>query len=248
MKKTLLAFILPLTLAMIGCRSHYEVSSITRTRILIDSKYDNADNQAQKFLEPYAHKVDSIMSPVVGQAARDMYSRRPESALSNLLSDILVWGSARFNEKPDFAVYNMGGIRAAIAKGNVTVGDIVDVAPFENKLCLLTLSGSKVTELFQQIASVGGEGVSHGVNLVISANHKLISATVNGKPIDPNASYRIATLDYLAQGNDKLEAFKNKTNTLSPQTENNNVRYIIMDYFRAKGTVDATTEGRIVVK
>lgn len=248
MKKTLLAFILPLTLALAGCRTHYEVSSISRTRILIDSRYDTTDTASLKFLEPYAHKVDSIMSPVVGHVTRDMTSHRPESGLSNLLSDILIWGSARFNEKPDFAVYNMGGIRAALAKGPVTVGDIVDVAPFENKLCVLTLSGSQVTKLFEQIASVGGEGVSHGVNLVISADHRLVSATVGGKPVDPNAQYRIATLDYLAQGNDKLEAFKSKTNTLSPQTEENNVRYIIMDYFRAKGTVDATTEGRIVVK
>ncbi len=248
MKKIILAFILPATLILTGCRAHYEVSSITRERILIDSRYNTNDSASNNFLKPYAHKVDSLMSPVVGIAAHDLYSHRPESELSNLLSDILIWGATRFNEKPDFAVYNMGGIRAALAKGNVTVGDVLDVAPFENKLCILTLSGKRVLELFEQIASVGGEGVSHGVKLIISANHKLVSSSVNGKPIDPNASYRIATLDYLAQGNDKLEAFKYKTEVLSPQTEINNVRYIIMDYFRAKGTVDATQEGRIVIK
>ena len=218
---------------MAGCRSHYEVSEITRSRILIDSRYDTQDTEAHKFLAPYTHKVDSLMSPVVGSAARDLTVRRPESTLSNLLSDILVWGSARFGEHPDFAVYNMGGIRASLAK---------------DKLCLLTLTGAQVTRLFEQIAAVGGEGVSHEVALVISSDHKLVSATVGGKPIDPNASYRIATLDYLAQGNDKLDAFKQKTQLVSPQTEENNVRHIIMDYFRTHGTVDAAIEGRIKVQ
>lgn len=248
MKKARIALALAAALMMTGCKTHYEVSQVTRSRILIDSKYDNSTSEAAAFLAPYAQKVDSLMSPVVGYAASDMSAHRPESSLSNLLSDILVWGSSRFNETPHFAVYNMGGIRAALSKGKVTIGDVVDVAPFENKLCLLTLKGSDVLELFAQIASVGGEGVSKGVALVIDANRQLVSATLNGKPIDPNADYRIATLDYLAQGNDKLEAMKKHTNLLSPQTEDNNVRFIIMDYFRAHKTVDATTEGRIIIK
>ena len=145
----------------------------------------------------------------------------------------------------------MGGIRAAFAKGRVTYGDVVDVAPFENKICFLTLTGTKVKELFQQIASTGGEGVSHGVNLVISGR-KLLDCRLNGEPIDDNKTYRVATLDYLAQGNDKLEAFKSGTDVVSPQTQENNVRFIIMNYFRdqmAQGkAVSREVEGRIIVK
>ena len=64
-------------------------------------------------------------------------------------------------------------------------------------------------------------------------------------------SYRIATLDYLAQGNDGLIALKEGTNLLSPQTTENNVRFIIMNYFReqekAGRLVDSQMEGRIVL-
>lgn len=238
-----------MALAGLGsCRSHYEVTQLQRSRILVDSRYDVAHSEAAQWLAPYAARVDSLMSPVVGMAACDMAARRPESPLSNLLSDILVWGAQRMGEQPDLAVYNMGGIRAALSRGKVTIGDVLDVAPFENKLCLLSLSGERLLELFGQIASVGGEGVSHGVALVINGRGRLVSASLHGKPIDPQATYRIATLDYLAQGNDKLEAFKAKTHVVSPQEETNNVRYIIMDYFRAKGTVESHTEGRIVIK
>lgn len=125
-------------LAAASCSTHYEVSSVSRSRILIDSRYDKADEELETFMSPYRQKVDSVMSPVVGLAARPLESHQPESPLSNLLSDILVWAGKDFGETPDFAVYNVGGIRASLAKGEVTYGDILDVAPFENRLCFLT--------------------------------------------------------------------------------------------------------------
>src|SRR3712207_513981 len=243
-----------MSLVVLGsCKSQYQPDSIRRTRILIDSRYDaHPDPMAMQVIGKYQPTVDSVMSPVVGYAANDMAARQPESNLSNLLADIVVWGGKAFNEQPDFSVYNMGGIRAALSKGKVTYGDVLDVAPFENKICFMTLSGAKVIELFQQIALLGGQGVSHGVEMAFSADHKMTSLTINGKTVDPAASYRIATLDYLAQGNDGLTAFQAGTNILSPQEERNNVRYIIMDYFREKmkagEKVSSKVEGRIVRK
>ena len=236
-----------------GCASHYELASVKRTRILVDSRYDAAsDATAAKFMEPYKHRVDSVMGPVVGEVDHDMTAHRPESDLSNLLADIMVWGAKDYHEKVDFGVYNMGGIRAALSKGKVTYGDVLDIAPFENKICFVTLTGAKVLELFSQMAHTGGEAVSHGVELVFTRDHKLKSARLNGKEIDPKASYRIATLDYLAQGNDKMEAFKSATNVVSPQESSNNTRFIIMNYFKeqtAQGkVVNAHKEGRIRVE
>jgi 2',3'-cyclic-nucleotide 2'-phosphodiesterase (5'-nucleotidase family) len=164
----------------------------------------------------------------------------------------MMWTGQFFNEQPQFAVYNIGGIRAALAEGKVTYGDIVDVAPFENKVCFLTLTGEKVLELFQQIAHRGGEGLSHGVQLRITKDGKLLSARLNGKEIDPQAKYRIVTLDYLSQGNDEMVAFKAATDLVSPQEEKNNVRYYIIDYFRAMQkagkSVESSVEGRVVVE
>ena len=236
-----------------SCRSHYVMSGIERSRILVDSRYDALnDAQADAFIAPYKHVVDSMMSPVVGEVAKYMAAHRPESELSNLLADILMWAAERYGEKPVFGVYNMGGIRAGLAKGKVTYGDVLDVAPFENKIAFLTLSGEKVLELFQQMALSGGEAVSHGVQLVITKDHQLKSAKINGEDVDPNASYRIVSIDYVIQGNDRMEAFKAKTNVNSPQEERNNLRYIIMDYFREQmqqgQVVDREIEGRIIVE
>uniref|UniRef100_A0AB33J2X3 5'-nucleotidase n=1 Tax=Prevotella sp. GTC17254 TaxID=3236794 RepID=A0AB33J2X3_9BACT len=236
---------------MASCHSHYQLTDIQRTRIVVDKRYDQPqDTEAAAFLHPYRQQVDSIMGPVVGRLAKNMSARRPESTLSNLLADIMVWGGKAFNERPVIGLYNMGGIRAGLPKGNVTVGDVVGVAPFENKICFITLSGEALMELFGNIASVGGEGVSKGVAMKIK-DHKLVSVTLNGQPIDPKAQYRIATIDYLVQGNGNMTAFKRGTDLLSPQGKENDTRFIIMNYFKemqaAGKVIDSNIEGRIVV-
>ena len=214
-----------------ACKTHYEVASIQRTRIVVDSRYDGQpDQKAAEFLKPYKHVVDSVMGPVVGRSAKYMTAQRPEGTLSNLLSDILVWAGKDYGEKPDFGLYNMGGVRADLPKGDVTYGDVLDIAPFENKIAFGTMTGAAVLELFAQIASTGGEGVSSSVRLVITKGGQLVSATINGEPVDPAKSYRLTTIDYLLGGTE---------------------RFVIMNYFREMQKqgkeVDAKIEGRVTI-
>lgn len=251
-KTTMLALA---TMAMLasGCQSHYEVASVQRSRILVDARYDaKPDKQAAEFLKPYKHVVDSIMGPVVGRSAKYMTAQRPEGELSNLLADILVWAAKDYGEKVDFGVYNMGGVRADLPKGTVTYGDVLDIAPFENKIAFGTMTGAEVLELFGQMAAVGGEGVSHSVRMVITKDGKLESATINGEAIDPAKEYRLTTIDYLLGGTDKMEAMKKCRNVNAPKDASNNSRFIIMNYFRdmlKQGKeVNAEIEGRVTIK
>ncbi len=254
MNKPLMKALLALSLlTLTACSTHYQLAGISRSRIVIDSRYDaSPDAATTAVLAPYKLKVDSVMMPVVGTVARDMAAVRPESDLSNLLADILVWAGRNYDEKPVLGVYNMGGIRAALTKGDVTYGDVLAIAPFENKIAFITLTGEQLMELFGQIARRGGEGVSHGTELVITADGNLVSARLHGKDIDPKANYRVVTIDYLVQGNDGLTAFPKGSGLVSPQEESNNSRFIIMDYFKAKAAkgeaVDAHVEGRVKIK
>lgn len=245
-------------LLMSSCApKHYQLTGVERSRIIIDSRYDqNPDEAAVKFLEPYKRMNDSIMGPVVGQVAHNMHAARPESDLSNLMADILIWAAKDYNEEPVLAVYNMGGIRADLTKGIVTYGDVLDVAPFENRICFTTFTGETLMKLFRQIAYRGGEGVSKGVELVIKMDDKgetgeLVSAKLNGQEIDPQAEYRVTTINYLLEGNDGMPAFLEGKNSVAPQDASNNTRFLLMNYFRdkyARGEmVDAHVEGRIKV-
>ena len=253
MVKRTTIYLLMSMLLLTSCKHHYEVASMQRSRILVDSRYDaQPDQKAADFLKPYKHQVDSVMGPVVGQSARYMTAQRPEGTLSNLLADILVWAGKDYGEKPDFGIYNMGGVRADLPKGKVTYGDVLDVAPFENKISFITLKGDVLLELFGQIAKTGGEGMSRAVRLVITKDGQLVSATINGEPIDPQKEYRVTTIDYLLGGTDKMEAFKKGTHINAPKDASNNTRFIIINYFREMQkqgkVVDAEIEGRVVVK
>ena len=242
------------TLMMVSCATkHYQLTGVERSRIIIDSRYDqHPDEAAATFLAPYKRVNDSIMGPVMGQVAHNMHPKRPESDLSNLLSDILMWAAKDYNEQPVLGIYNMGGIRADLTKGDVTYGDILDVAPFENKISFVTLTGEQLMKLFSQIAKRGGEGVSKGLELVITKDGQLISAHLHGKDIDPKSEYRVTTINYLLEGNDGMSAFTEGSNKVAPTDKSNNTRYLIMNYFRDKQSqgeiVDAKVEGRIIIK
>lgn len=242
------------SLLLLSCApKHYQLSDIERTRIIVDSRYDqNPDEASVKFLEPFKRVNDSIMGPVVGEVAHNMHSTTPESDLSNLLADILVWASKQYREQPVLGIYNMGGIRADLTKGKVTYGDVLDVAPFENKICFITLTGENVLNLFRQIAKRGGEGVSHGVELVITRDGKLVSSRLHGQEIDPKAEYRVATINYLIEGNDGMPALKEGLNVVAPEEKSNNTRFLIINYFKdhqARGiAVDSKVEGRIKIQ
>lgn len=229
-----------------GCASQYGIVGVERTRMLVDSRYDGrVSEEAEAFLAPYKQKVDSVTRPVVGRAACYMAPYSPESALSNLLPDILMWAAKDYGEKPDFAVYNIGGMRAAIAEGDVTVGDIFDVAPFDNKICFVTLSGEKVLELFRQIAGNGGEGVSREIRLRMKKDGELTGLTIGGKEVEPTRDYRVATIDFVAQGNDNMTAFGSSRMVNSPQENSNNVRVLIENYFREAADNGVAVEGKI---
>lgn len=242
------------TLLLGSCApKHYQLASVERTRIIVDSRYDkNPDEKAAQFIIPYKKVNDSIMAPIMGRVAHNMHPERPESDLSNLVSDILIWAAKDYNEQPVLGIYNMGGIRADLIKGDVTYEDVLSVAPFENKIAFTTLSGESLLKLFRQIAHRGGEGVSKGTELVITKDGQLVSARLHGQEIDPKASYRVVTIHYLLEGNDGMTAFTEGKDNVAPQDANNNSRYLIMNYFKdmqARGeVVDAQVEGRIRIK
>ena len=254
-KQSLLGLFVILTVA--SCvPKHYHLTSVERSRIIVDNRYDqHPDEQATAFLAPFKQVNDSIMAPIVGKVAHNMHATRPESDLSNLMSDILIWASRDYNEQPAFAIYNMGGIRADLTKGDVTYENVLSIAPFENKICFVTLTGEQLMQLFRQIAYRGGEGVSKGVELVITSAEtggELVSARLHGQEIDPQANYRVCTINYLLEGNDGMSTLKLGTDKVAPQEASNNTRFLIMNYFRdmmKQGiVVDAQVEGRIKVK
>ena len=205
-----ISFSLVTLLVLTGCKSaQYQLLSVAPHRYEITKALDaHPDARATAFIVPYHVGVDSLRMPYIGESEQYMASYRPESLLSNWVADAFVAAAKRMGYEADFGLCNIGGLRAALPQGRVCRGDIMEIAPFENHFTIVKLKGSDVMELMKNIATVKGEGVSSVVRVVITQSGQLESAAINGEPVDPERIYTIATLDYVAEGNDKLVAMK----------------------------------------
>ncbi len=233
-----------------ACGSSYKLAEVSGSKMEMNSTWDNPpDAAAMAVLHQYKEKIDSIMSPVVGYSAMDMPQLRPGSALSNLVSDVLRQSAQEYMDIPaDIGLMNIGGLRSTLKKGDITYGDIFEILPFENSLCVLMMRGTVIKELMENIVSVYGEGISNA-RIVASPDREIIECTVGGQPIDDNKLYAVATLDYLAEGNDKLVAFrKAEEKFCRPEVT---IRQIFLNYVqgltREGKQVTADEEPRVIL-
>ena len=211
----------------------------------LDKKVDPAFSQ---MIDTYSAAVAAEMDKVIGYCPQAIRKGTPESPLSNLTADALVWMAEEYyGVKADVALYNTGGIRAEISAGDLTVGDVYAVYPFDNVLSVANLKGKDLKKLFEYVASSGGLPINKDVRMVISGN-KVKSVTVNGKTINDNQTYTVATIDYLMNlGRYGLENATNRRDASE----------IIRDYFVAYfhhlaqengGEITASKDGRIKVE
>jgi 2',3'-cyclic-nucleotide 2'-phosphodiesterase (5'-nucleotidase family) len=153
--------VLAVALLLVSCHSSYEVTKVEGGRIPMNSVWDaEPDAEAVALLAPYKARMDSVMYHVVGTAEMSMDRFRPESLLSNLIADVLREAAVEVLGKPaDMGLINIGGIRNSLTEGDITTENIYEILPFENSLCVLTMKGSAMKHLFENIAVRLGEGV-----------------------------------------------------------------------------------------
>lgn len=246
MLKKILFLLLLLSPAALGAQQ-YRVRSFCWNRLEVTDSLDaSPSDEALSLLAPYKVRVDSIMAPVLGLSRTAMSGGRPESLLGNWAADVMVeGGTATGLDRPDMGLFNVGGLRANMPDGVVTRGDIMLISPFENYLVVLEMKGRDVLELMRNIVAAGGEAVSSSVRIEATPERQLLSATIDGKEIDPKRIYTVATIDYLSEGNDKMYALKK---AVKRHEIGILAREIMMEYVLKHRVIDSRLEGRIVVR
>ena len=187
----------------------------------IDADYD------QKFAE----------SAVDLNGAKAPGNRTEETNLGDLITDAMMWAIKTKAPGVDMnnavAITNGGGIRAAIAKGDITKKDVNTVLPFGNTLAVVYVKGSELLEALEVSTyctpkSLGGFPQFAGMEVELNtaceydANdttypgstyfgpksiNRITIKTVNGKAFDKDATYAVITNDFLAAGGDTYYAF-----------------------------------------
>jgi 2',3'-cyclic-nucleotide 2'-phosphodiesterase (5'-nucleotidase family) len=244
-KKILLSIVI--CISLLSC-SHktWQITQATSTKIPLDASTEPlADKNYQSYLLPVKQKVDEKMNVVIGQASETMKGYAPESLLSNFTADVYRQSATEFlGEKVDISVVNLGGLRTVVNVGDITIGKIFELMPFENELVIVWLKGDKLLQLLQFFASVGGEGVS-GIRMEIR-NNKAINITIDGKALDTAKAYSIATNDYLAAGNDKMTQLAQNEKRVNTGIK---IRDMLLNYIKnetQKGNkIQSKLDGRI---
>lgn len=188
------------------------------------------------------------LKQVVGFSERGMYSRGGNTPLANFATDAMLdCAEGIFGVKADLAILNSGGIRASVPQGKVLKDDIVSIFPFRNYIVLVEWPGSVLLSWLEQQAARYPQPLS-GVEMTIR-DHKLVSASVGGKAIDPDAVYRLVTIDFLLGSGDNMRLAQGAKDIRRTQVL---VFDVIMDKIKAltaEGkTLDAEPDGRIIVE
>lgn len=250
MKKSIIYISALLLFASCGSKQKYAVWKMDGERIPVVAT-NHPDVSMMELVEKYKTKLDSEMNIVIGQSSQDMPFASPESLLTNLTSDVMRQLDKKYTDGAtiDFTVMNVNGHRASMPKGNITVGTIYEIYSFDNELAIVKLKGNDVESLFKSYARMGGAGISANVKLVISKDGHLISAAIDGQPVDPAKTYNIITLDYLADGNDGMDAFKEAVSVYKPGII---LRDYMMDYVKEQtkrgNVISSKLDGRITVQ
>ncbi|MNY21853.1 Endonuclease YhcR precursor [compost metagenome] len=152
----------------------------------------------------------------------------------------------RERAKAEIGIMNAGGLRAALQPGPITVGDVFTIFPFDNALVTIDVDGATLKGFIDKAAATPGRAAQlqySGVTFAV-AGGKASDIRVNGTPLDPKRFYKVATIDYLAQGNDGYEAFASGKNY---QATGKVLRDVIIEAITARPTLIPPATGRIRV-
>ncbi|MGE5578217.1 MAG: bifunctional metallophosphatase/5'-nucleotidase [Syntrophothermus sp.] len=165
------------------------------------------DAAAAAVVDRYNKDLAPVMAEVLGNApAEILRNYDQESALGNMVADIM-----RQAAGTQMAFTNAGGLRADVPAGPVTLGKIWEVMPFDNTIVTMELTGAQVLEVLKNKSK--GMVQSSGLRFkydpaALGDTRAILEVTLlDGKPLDPNQVYTVATNNFMASGGDNFTAF-----------------------------------------
>jgi 2',3'-cyclic-nucleotide 2'-phosphodiesterase (5'-nucleotidase family) len=192
--------------------------------------------------------VQPILGEQVGVAAALVdRSRGAESKMGNFVSDAI-----RATYQVDVALQNSGGLRADFQPGPITKGHVFAVLPFGNLVVTGKLKGSDLLAALENgVSDVSGtagrfiqlSGVRFAFDASKPVGQRVLWAVLSdGRALDPNATYSVATNDFMQVGGDGYTSLSRMTEFASREQ----LWEVAANYVASVGTVDPQVEGRII--
>ncbi|KAG5677132.1 hypothetical protein PVAND_006914 [Polypedilum vanderplanki] len=225
-------------------------------------------------LQKYRPAVLALQTEVVGQTRVNLEGscRRVECNLGNFIADSMVdWNALRYDgigwTDAAIGIIQGGGVRASITRtvsGNITMEDIATVLPFDSKVVVIEITGETLLKAFEHSVARYTEGEGRGeflqysgVQIEYDMNRESGNRVVNVKVLCAycevpqledlvlHKTYRIVMQDFLANGGDGYEMFKNSQVGIETETVDVDV---LKSYMLKKSPIYPAVEWRITIK
>lgn len=239
-----------------------KVVEATGEPIIIDGQVVENEAVVSRLVE-LAKPLDEIRNKVVAESGDLIDGNREvcrvrECPMGNLVADAML---ERVSDQGiDIALMNSGGIRASIDKGEITMGEVLTVLPFQNTLATFEISGADLLVALEngvsQVEEVQGRfpqvaGMTYSFDAAKPASEGRISDVMIAKdgeyqPLDPAATYGVVSNNYVRGGGDGYDVFADKADNVYDYGPN--LEDVVADYLVANAPYAPMTDGRIVAE
>ena len=231
--------------------------------ILLDASIEQ-DPKVLAQVKMLALPVEALRAEVIGSTTTDLDGERSscrfnECTMGDLVADAI--RASQASEGVQIVITNGGGIRSSLNAGDITVGGVLEVLPFNNTVATFGLKGSDVvaalengvsraenpdnegTGRFPQVAGVrfawdGSKPVGERVSAVEVQN-----ADGSFSPIDPAATYKLASNNFNRTGGDDYSMFAE--DAIDPYDFGPTLSEVVGDYVTANSPLTVELDGRI---
>jgi 5'-nucleotidase/UDP-sugar diphosphatase len=238
-----------------------EIVSATGEPLIMDAAVAEDQPTLDRIAE-LAKPLDEIRNKVVAEAATAIDGAREscravECQMGNLIAEAML--DRVKDQGVTIAVQNGGGVRASIDAGPVTMGEVLTVLPFQNTLSTFEVSGetllaalengvSQVEEGAGRFLQVAGLKYTFDAKAPAGARVSDVMVLVGGDawgPIDPAATYKVVSNNYVRGGGDGFEMFVDAANAYDFGPD---LADVTAEYMAKMGPYTPMTDGRITVK
>ena len=240
---------------------------------ILMSRYIPANPEMLALIAELAKPLDELRAQVIGQTAVSLDGDRDECRSAECNMGNLVADAIRFDTGVQIAIMNGGGIRASIPVAtdrpsdltlpepySITVGDILTVLPFRNRVSTFQLTGADVIAALENgVSRVGADsgtgrfaqvsGLRYSWDGSKPVGERIVSVDALNpdgtySPIDPEALYTVAANDFLRNGGDEYTMFRDRA--IGPRDDGKELDVVVIDYIKANSPVAPVIEGRII--
>lgn len=211
------------------------------------------NQQIKTFVAPFREHIKKDLDSVLAFSPEtlDKSKGKFQTTIGNLLAQVVFEiGNPIFKNRNqlsiDFCLLNHGGIRSIIPQGNVTSRTAFEVMPFENSLIIVGIKGSKVKEMATYLLTEKKPHPLYGIKIFVNKDNLNVNRIeINGKPLEDDKTYYVATSDYLSNGGDNMTFLKESYIKIDM---NYKLRNILIDYFKKVDTLPIITDEKIILE